>query len=139
MPQGPRLVTDDGSQVQAHKWVESAAASASQIVTTRFAIWFVAASVPIVVGFAGWGGNRIISTLDQAVERQALASRDIAEIRAQVTGNIALNTASMKTIAERLEESNKVLNDRQNAQANWMQQLATKLEELTKYVYQKVR
>ena len=138
MPQGPRLVAADDGEIHRAKWIDEAAGNASQIVSTRFVIWFLALLAPFAIGLMSYAGNRIIVTLDRAVERQEIATRDMAEVRAQITGNIAVNTANLKTIADRIEESNRVLNDRQNAQATWMQQLANKIEELSRFVYQKV-
>lgn len=119
--------------------LEETARSAAEVVVTRRIIWAVAASLPVILTVAAWGGNRIMNTLDTAVVTQNSQAGSIIRLEGAMQQLVKAEENDKADLNTKIDREIKILNDRQSAQAGWLQQLRVNVEELQKYVYLNLR
>ncbi len=93
----------------------------------------------IGVPVAGFVGIRFVNAWDKMNEQQMQTREHLLSLQAEVRHTVSDMVTSQKNVRDEMERSDRVLNDRINTQGTWMQQLSSKVEDLSKYVYTKVR
>lgn len=118
---------------------ERVATSMTLMMYARIAMIVLGIMSPPILGIGAWMANRLVTTMDKIADKQEQSSRDFAQLQNQVVNIVSDQVKASKNIADRIEQGERVLNDRINAQGDWARQISIRIEELSKYVYQKVR
>lgn len=118
---------------------ERAATSMTLMAYARMAVIILTVMTPPATGLVLWMINRLVNSMDRINEQQIKTGQDYARLETKVTNIVSDQVTSVINIGNRIDQGEKFLNDRLNVQATWLQQLTSKYEELSKYVYTKVR
>ena len=118
---------------------ERVAGSTTLMAYARVAMVIIGFMAPPMLGLAAWVANRLVTTMDKVIDKQEQEGREYSELKTQVLNIVSSQVQNSRNIAERIEQGERVLNDRINAQGNWLTQMSAKFEDLSKFVYQNLR